>query len=155
MARRQTLPARLTTNDGRPKPWTVLTVVRSESGSWEYEIRTSHKTGVTYCTCNSYAFRKRCKHLDAFNASPIFRNGTAPNAPAVDLAETLQRPVWRNDTAAETLRSVLIELADVRISLTLSETIIARLSPALDAKPRPTTNVRTTEAGIRVITLPD
>jgi len=55
----------------KPKPYTVLTIVQSEKGSWSYEIRVSHRTGLTYCTCSGYAFKKRCKHLDAYIANPV------------------------------------------------------------------------------------
>src|ERR671915_333129 len=109
MARRPMQPASRTVDGGRPKPWAVLTVVRSESGSWEYEIRTSHKTGVTYCTCIGWQMRKRCKHLDAFNAAPSFEVGTAADAPAVDLPATFQHQlrIQRTITTAQVLRDAL------------------------------------------------
>ena len=52
------------------KPFTVLTTIAASSGAYEYEIRISHQTGVTYCTCRGWQFRKTCKHLDAYNAAP-------------------------------------------------------------------------------------
>ncbi len=55
----------------KPKPYTVLTVVEAESGSWSYEIRVSHRTGLTYCSCPGYGFHKKCKHLTAYNENPI------------------------------------------------------------------------------------
>lgn len=66
-----------------PKPYTVLTRVKSESGSWEYEIRTSHRTGVTYCTCKGYGFHKTCKHMEAYNKNPVIAQPSA--TPAINV----------------------------------------------------------------------
>lgn len=56
------------------KPYTILTVVKASSGAYEHEIRISHETGVTYCTCKGWIFSKAnpktCKHLEAFKAAP-------------------------------------------------------------------------------------
>jgi hypothetical protein len=84
------------------KPWTVLTVVKSETGSWEYEIRTSHKDGVTYCTCKRWQFHKSCKHLDAYLQHPII------NMPAASPANMPVRSKVR--TPGEVLREELADL---------------------------------------------
>src|SRR5688500_17798133 len=63
------MAGRIKTN--QPLPYVVLTTVASESGSWEYEIRTSLRTGVTYCTCRGYGTHKHCKHMDAYKKNPV------------------------------------------------------------------------------------
>jgi hypothetical protein len=79
----------------KPKPYTLLTIVESESGAWEYEIRISHRTGVTYCTCKGWQWNKHCKHLDAYKADPAFVPGSVATAPAADLAANLKAGAFK------------------------------------------------------------
>jgi len=147
-----------------PKPFTVLTIVRADSGSWEYEIRISHKTGITYCTCKGWQFRKTCKHLDAYNADPAFAPGTVPTAPVSDLAGTkIRKPVVPAPTTpAAVLLKALAEWnvthipaeAAKRIADRVLETVGAK-SGAVAASAMVASGTSLNVGNVRVITLPD
>ena len=129
-----------------PKPYTVLTKVRSESGAWEYEIRTSHKTGVTYCTCKGWQTHQHCKHLDAYNANPVIAVSSPANMPV--------RP--KTKTPGEVLREELAALGH-NISIASATAISTRvLSAGGKAAPAGTgwADELNTE-NVRVIVLPD
>lgn len=157
------VPVALTPNDGKARPYTVLTVYESESASWKYEIRVSHQTGVRYCTCLGWRFHKRCTHLDDFNANPVFVNGTADNAPAVDLA---QRPEYMPgpDAPAEALRAALAE-RQIHISVSIARAVAERVLEAAGTLTAPVTTapklragqrrITTDSRGVRVVVLPD
>lgn len=129
-----------------PKHYTVLTRVQSESGSWEYEIRTSHKDGNTYCTCKGYQFTKHCKHMDAYNAKPVIAVESPANIPV--------RP--KTKTPGEVLRD---ELAAIGHSISIaSATAISTRVLSAGGKAAPAGSGWSDELNtenVRVIVLPD
>lgn len=142
-------------------PFTILTKVRSESGSWEYEIRVSHKTGVTYCTCTGWQFHKRCKHLDAYNAQPEFSPGRVATAPSADLGAAVRplRPVKtaQPTTPAGVLLAQLSRLGIASVTAQDAKRIADAVLATVGAK---ATDARIDDgeintANVRVIVLPD
>lgn len=156
------------------KPYTVLTRVQAKSGAWEYEIRISHETGVTYCTCRGWGFRKTCAHLDAYLADPVFVPGTVPTAPQTDLASRTHEPrAPRVDALASTVATIIqqemrtrgyvVPLGDSRHMLEIAQRVIREIDSARPRKasgaapialPR-SEDVALNAAGVRVIILPD
>jgi hypothetical protein len=129
-----------------PKPYVVLTTVQSESGSWEYEIRTSLRDGKTYCSCKGFAFHKNCKHMDAYRKAPTIST-PAPVA--------LQSATPR--TPGEILRHELQALG-LAISVSSANAISSRVLAAA-GKSASTSGALSADtvnaAGVRVIVLPD
>lgn len=130
-----------------PKPYTVMTVVRSESGSWEYEIRVSHKTGVTYCTCKRWQFHKQCKHLDAYLKNPTI--AVVPSAVTVtDMTPRTPGDVLRAELAALGLTITQASANAISVRILNAGGKVAKASTSSDGDHLNTSNVR-------VITLPD
>ena len=162
------VPPPLTPDDGKVRPFSVLTVYQSVSESWKYEIRVSHTTGITYCTCLGWRFHKKCTHLDEYKADPVFVNGTAPNAPAHDLArrsDLLPPGMQPGATApAEALRAALAERG-IHVTPTVARTVAQRVLEVAGAMVQPTAapaaparsgrRVVVNSNGVRVVILPD
>ena len=138
----------------KPKPYTLLTVVRSESGSWNYEIRTSHQDGKTYCTCRGFTFHKRCKHMDAYLRNPTIAPSSATVAKP-STAKSIHAVLREELTIAFGPLRTIGSLTDNElrlVGLRVQAFVLSEYVPSKTLAPSPSTF---NEGGVRVITLPD
>jgi hypothetical protein len=142
----------------KEKPYTVLTVVQSESGSWSYEIRTSHRDGVTYCTCRGFIFHKKCKHMDAYLANPTVKAAAPVPTFAPDKTLTQHQRQFPSAVLRQRLTDKLRQMgfypepSQVQALITITDQFYGRMEPvAALVAAGPGLNAE----GVRIITLPD
>lgn len=158
----------------REKTYTVLSEIRSESGSWTYEIRMSHKDGTRYCTCPGFFMHGRnCRHMRAFlgetpsAASRLlerFRPVPLVNRPAARVLPSATALLIRDALAAtfphrtcESLTAHDLNALAKRVEAhVLKARGLGQLAPAVDTTPNfEPADPRLNAEGVRVITLPD